>query len=160
VQGRTIVVTLAEGRVEVEGQGVDAEVLEVRDSPIRLLRLGDQVYELVARRGDRRGTYSLTVDGVEMAAEALDERAEAVRTLKAATAGSGGPEPLKAPMPGLITRVLIRPGDTVQGGDGLVVMEAMKMENELRARGTGTVRAVHASPGTAVEKGATLVEFV
>jgi pyruvate carboxylase subunit B len=159
VQGRTVEVTLTPGGAEVEGHGVDAELLDVRGSPIRLLRIGDQVYEIVAQRGDRRGSYTLTVGGVEVAAEALDERAQAVRTLRAATAASGGPEPLKAPMPGLVTRVLVQHGDAVQSGDSLVVMEAMKMENELRAKSAATVRAIHAKPGTAVEKGAVLVEF-
>ncbi|MBX7119599.1 MAG: acetyl-CoA carboxylase biotin carboxyl carrier protein subunit [Gemmatimonadaceae bacterium] len=62
-------------------------------------------------------------------------------------------------MPGLIVRVQVAAGDAVRAGQGIVVMEAMKMENELRAPADGTVRAIHAVPGTAVEKGAVLVEF-
>jgi pyruvate carboxylase subunit B len=60
-------------------------------------------------------------------------------------------------MPGLIVRVNVKAGDTVQAGEGLVVMEAMKMENELRATAAGTVRSVEVTAGTAVEKGALLV---
>ena len=55
-------------------------------------------------------------------------------------------------MPGMIMRVAVQVGDTVQPGQGLIVMEAMKMENELRATTAGTVKAVLARPGTAVEK--------
>jgi pyruvate carboxylase subunit B len=62
-------------------------------------------------------------------------------------------------MPGLIVRVNVSPGDHVQAGQGLVVMEAMKMENELRAAGNGTVSAVRVTPGKAVEKGTVLVEL-
>jgi pyruvate carboxylase subunit B len=62
-------------------------------------------------------------------------------------------------MPGLIVRVSVRRGDEVQAGQGLVVMEAMKMENELRAPAAGRVRAILAEPGTAVEKGAVLIEL-
>jgi biotin carboxyl carrier protein len=91
--------------------------------------------------------------------EALDERTRTIRDLSNATAGPKGPAPLVAPMPGLIVRVNVAPGDTVSAGQGLVVMEAMKMENELRAAGPGTVKAVLAVPGTAVEKGAVLVEL-
>jgi biotin carboxyl carrier protein len=54
---------------------------------------------------------------------------------------------------------LVAPGDTVTEGQGLVVMEAMKMENELRSPSAGTVRAISATPGTAVDKGAVLVEL-
>jgi pyruvate carboxylase subunit B len=62
-------------------------------------------------------------------------------------------------MPGLVTRVLVAAGDAVRAGDSIVVMEAMKMENELRAKSDGTVRAVAVTPGTAVEKGMVLVEL-
>ncbi|MBU6366822.1 MAG: acetyl-CoA carboxylase biotin carboxyl carrier protein subunit [Gemmatimonadetes bacterium] len=62
-------------------------------------------------------------------------------------------------MPGLVVRVLAAPGDQVAAGAPLLVMEAMKMENELRAPAAGVVRAVHAAPGQAVEKGAVLVEL-
>ena len=69
------------------------------------------------------------------------------------------PAPLVAPMPGLIVRVNVEVGDSVSAGQGLVVMEAMKMENELRAAGAGKVKSVHAKPGEAVNKGALLVEL-
>jgi pyruvate carboxylase subunit B len=62
-------------------------------------------------------------------------------------------------MPGLIVRVNVSVGDRVEAGQGIVVMEAMKMENELRATAAGTVRSVNATSGTAVEKGALLVEL-
>jgi len=62
-------------------------------------------------------------------------------------------------MPGLIVQLRVKVGDTIAAGDGLVVMEAMKMENELRAQAAGTVRAVHVTVGAAVEKGALLVEL-
>ena len=64
-----------------------------------------------------------------------------------------------APMPGLVVRVNVREGDEVRSGQGLVVMEAMKMENELRATAAGVVRRVVVAAGSAVEKGALLVEM-
>ncbi|HMA20260.1 MAG TPA: acetyl-CoA carboxylase biotin carboxyl carrier protein subunit, partial [Gemmatimonadaceae bacterium] len=88
-----------------------------------------------------------------------DERTRAIRDITAASSKATGPAPVVAPMPGLIVRVTVAPGDAVQAGQGLVVMEAMKMENELRASAAGTVKAVHASPGKAVEKGTILVEL-
>jgi pyruvate carboxylase subunit B len=60
-------------------------------------------------------------------------------------------------MPGLVVRVLVAPGEAVSAGQGLVVMEAMKMENELRATTAGVVTGVVVTPGTAVDKGAVLV---
>jgi biotin carboxyl carrier protein len=62
-------------------------------------------------------------------------------------------------VPGLVVRLLVEPGQAVAAGAGIVVLEAMKMENELRAPAAATVTAVRAQPGEAVEKGQVLVEF-
>jgi pyruvate carboxylase subunit B len=62
-------------------------------------------------------------------------------------------------MPGLVVRVDVVPGQSVAAGTGLVVLEAMKMQNELRAGAPGTVATVRVQPGQAVEKGQVLVEF-
>jgi len=59
----------------------------------------------------------------------------------------------------MIVRINVNEGDVVKPGQGLVVMEAMKMENELRATADGAVRRVLVAPGTAVEKGALLLEM-
>ena len=62
-------------------------------------------------------------------------------------------------MPGLVVRVQVEAGQSVAAGAGVVVLEAMKMENELRAATAGTVRTVRVRAGEAVEKGQVLVEF-
>jgi len=159
VDGERQIVDVAGGVVEIDGDRVAARLVDVPGTPVSLLTVGDRVYRLVARRGDARGSYTLSLDGRRFAVEALDERTRAIRDLSAASAAAAGPAPLVAPMPGLIVRVNVAPGDAVQAGQGLVVMEAMKMENELRSPTAGTVKAVLATPGTAVEKGAVLVEL-
>ena len=62
-------------------------------------------------------------------------------------------------MPGLVLRVQVTPGQAVAAGTGLVVLEAMKMENELKAPTPAVVKAVRVQPGEAVEKGQVLLEF-
>ena len=106
-----------------------------------------------------RGQFTLWLDGFRYDVVALDERSRAIRDLSGEGKEASGPAPLLAPMPGMIVRVAVQVGDTVEPGQGLVVMEAMKMENELRATSAGTVKAVLAQPGTAVEKGAVLLEL-
>jgi glutaconyl-CoA/methylmalonyl-CoA decarboxylase subunit gamma len=64
---------------------------------------------------------------------------------------------VKSPMPGRVVRVLVAKGDALQVGEGLVVLEAMKMENEVRTRAAGIVADVHVTAGDAVEAGAKLV---
>jgi biotin carboxyl carrier protein len=75
----------------------------------------------------------------------------------AAAQDAGGPSRLVAPMPGKVVRVLVQPGDAVTARQPLIVVEAMKMENELRAGRDGTVAEVHAREGQSIDAGALLV---
>jgi pyruvate carboxylase subunit B len=145
--------------VTVDGHGVLAKVEEIEGTPVRVVTIGSEVHRVVVRRGAARGAYTLWVDGFRFDGEALDERTRAIRDITAVSGKASGPAPVVAPMPGLIVRVNVAEGDTVQPGQGVVVMEAMKMENELRTSAAGTVKAVHVSPGKAVEKGTVLVEL-
>jgi biotin carboxyl carrier protein len=136
---------------------VHAELADIPGSPVRMVKIGTHVYRVVVEKREGRGRYTLWVDGYRFDAEALDERTRAIRALSAANAAPLGPAPIKAPMPGLIVRVNVKVGDRVEAGQGVVVMEAMKMENELRAIAAGTVKSVGVVPGATVEKGALLV---
>jgi biotin carboxyl carrier protein len=66
---------------------------------------------------------------------------------------------VRAPMPGLIVRVEVEAGQLIRVGQGLVVLEAMKMENEIKALSAGKVADVHVTPGKAVEKGELLISL-
>ena len=151
--------------VSIEPEGVryedeapaHAELSDIEGSPVRMVKLGTPVYRVVAEKRQGRGRYTLWVDGYRFETEALDERIRSIRDLSAASAIPTGPAPIIAPMPGLIVRVNVSVGDRVEAGQWIVVMEAMKMENELRATAAGTVKSVEVTPGTAVEKGALLV---
>ncbi len=161
-------VTVGDADVEIELDGDVATVAgashvvhlaEVEGTPVRMVTIGDEVHRVISRRGASRGRYTLWIDGFRCEVEALDERTRVIRALAGVGRGPTGPAPLIAPMPGMIIRVAVQVGDLVEPGQGLVVMEAMKMENELRATAAGTVKAVLAVPGTAVEKGAVLLEL-
>ena len=147
------------GSVTVDGEVINAHLEDVEGTPVRLVTLGTEVHRIVARRGSTRGVYTLWVDGYRFEGEAVDERTRTIRDITAESSKSSGPAPVVAPMPGLIVRVNVAVGDEVQAGQGLVVMEAMKMENELRATAAGRVKSITAAPGTAVEKGTVLVEL-
>jgi biotin carboxyl carrier protein len=67
--------------------------------------------------------------------------------------------PLKAPMPGMILKILVEPGQQVNKGDALLILEAMKMENVLKASSNATIKSIKAEEKTAVEKGAILIEM-
>jgi biotin carboxyl carrier protein len=159
VGGRSMVVELDGDIARVDGTEVQVGLSDLPGTPVSLVSIGTEVRRVGVSRGPSRGRYTLSIDGRRHDVEALDERTHAIRQLSAATAAPAGPAPLVAPMPGLIVRVNVAVGDAVKAGQGLVVMEAMKMENELRAVAAGRVRAVPVTAGTAVEKGTVLVEL-
>jgi pyruvate carboxylase subunit B len=159
VNGESHEVLLDASGVHIDGEDISAQVMPLEGTPVRMVTIGNHVHRVVVRPGATRGAYTLWLDGHRFEVEALDERSKTIRDLSGVAAGPSGPAPLKAPMPGLIVRVNVQVGDQVQAGQGIVVMEAMKMENELRATAAGKVKSVLAKPGTAVEKGALLVEL-
>lgn len=159
VQGERIPVEIVGETILVDGQPVSASLSASDGSAERLLRVGAAVHRVQLRRGDGAGRWEVELHGHRLGVEALDERTRTVQELTRGASAARGPAPLVAPMPGLVVRVLAAPGDQVAAGAPLLVMEAMKMENELRAPAAGVVRAVHAAPGQAVEKGAVLVEL-
>jgi pyruvate carboxylase subunit B len=159
LNGKRHDVELLGDAVEMDGETVAAHLEDIEGTPVRLVTIGREVHRVVAKRGASRGTYTLWVDGYRFEGEALDERTRAIRDITAASSKPSGPAPVNAPMPGLVVRVNVAVGDKVQAGQGVVVMEAMKMENGLRASTAGIVKAVYAEVGKAVEKGTVLVEL-
>jgi len=101
-----------------------------------------------------QGRISLEVNGRRFAAEVLDPR-NASRKSRALL--GTGRQNVKALMPGKVVRVLVHEGDVVEPGSGLVVVEAMKMQNEMKCAHAGTVREVRAAVGDTVAAGQVLV---
>lgn len=158
IGSRTLTVELAGDRVLIDGADVGrAELAALPGTQVRHLLLDGRSVTVVARRGE--DAWNLHVDGWPVRAEVVDERTRAIRAMTGAAAGPQGPKPVRAPMPGMIVRTEVSVGDVVRAGQGVVVMEAMKMENELKAEADGVVARVLIEAGQAVEKGAVLVEF-
>lgn len=109
---------------------------------------------------EREGsTARVWIDGTPIEVEVRTEADLLLERFGLDAGDAAAEREVRAPMPGLVLRVLAEPGQAVEAGDGLVVLEAMKMENELAAPAAGTVAAVHAAPGDAVGKNDLLVEL-
>ncbi|MBA3645577.1 MAG: biotin/lipoyl-binding protein [Gemmatimonadaceae bacterium] len=159
INGESREISVDADGVRYEGEMLNVELADPEGSPVRVVKIGNEIYRAVVQKREGRGSYTIWVNGHRFDVEALDERTRAIREMSAAAEGPTGPAPVKAPMPGLIVSVNVQVGDEVEAGQGVVVMEAMKMENELRTTGAGRVKAIHAVPGAAVEKGSLLVEL-
>lgn len=96
--------------------------------------------------------------GVLIGGDRFDvELKDAVKGVALGRVAHAGPLKLTAPMPGKIVKVLVSEGDAVEAGRGVLVMEAMKMENELKAMRAGTIQEIRVKEGQAVETGALLL---
>jgi biotin carboxyl carrier protein len=141
-------------QLHVDGRPIDVDVVPVAGA--LSVRFGAQVVDL--RTEGRLPELRIVANGSRLQARVESERtASGERTAKASP--SHGEKVSRSPMPGRVVKVLVVEGDAVQAGQGLVVLEAMKMENEVRARAAGTVAEVHVLAGTAVEANAKLVTF-
>lgn len=158
VGGREIEVDVDGDRVSVGGSARAAVLRVIAGTPTRQLVL-DGRPTVISMRSGGRGQWTIGLGGDHWEAEVMDERTRHIRSLTAGVDQRRGPAPLRAPMPGLVLRVLVQPGQEVAAGAGLVVLEAMKMENELKAPAGGVVGTVRVQPGAPVEKGQLLVEF-
>jgi biotin carboxyl carrier protein len=156
VGGRTheVTVDLDEGRYLVRIDGVphhvDAHKLE---GDFYSFLCGGRSYEVSVEPG--RDGYRVR----HGAAEVLVEITDPGRSARRALAASQGPARIVSPMPGRVVRLLVAVGDRVEAGQGVVVVEAMKMENEMGATKAGTVRSIEVEPGQTVESGAVLAEI-
>jgi biotin carboxyl carrier protein len=159
IEGREIPVEVDGDRVTVGGREVRAHLSVVPGTPVRHLLVDAESLALVVEQ-EERGVWRLAVQGTTRVASVVDERTRHIRSLAGDPGQTAGPSHLKAPMPGLVVRLLAREGEAVDAGRGLVVLEAMKMENELRAAAPGVVASIRVTPGQAVEKGQVLIEFV
>jgi biotin carboxyl carrier protein len=158
IGARVYRVVLQSGTVTVDDTAYDAaELVTLPGTPVRHLLANGSTATVVAFRHD--AVWQMHVNGWGVHAQVIDERTRAIRAMTKQSGTAQGPRPVRAPMPGLILRVDVEPGSPVSAGQGVVIMEAMKMENELRAEGNGVVARILVQPGETVEKGATLIEF-
>jgi biotin carboxyl carrier protein len=151
-QAHRVEVTGGKGRytVAIDGRPLEVDWREA-GGPFVSLLVGGRSHHVALET--RPGGYRVLVESHDFAVEVL----ETTRDAAFAHRGPAGRARLVAPMPGRIVRVLAEPGQEVEAGQGLVVMEAMKMENELRAPRAGRVAEVHVSERQTVETGSLLV---
>ena len=158
VAGRELEVRIDGDQVQVSGRSVSAALSRVPGTPLRHLLVDGRPSTLVIE-GNGRGQWTIGARGERWDVEAVDERTRHIRSLTGGADRERGAAALKAPMPGLVVRVLAEPGQPVAKGAGVVVLEAMKMENELKATTNAKVKAVRVQAREPIEKGQVLVEF-
>jgi biotin carboxyl carrier protein len=141
-------------RVRIGERWIEADLVDAGGF-VRSLRLEDGTqFSLIHHR--EGNVHEITLGSATIAVEIIDPLAQRRRRGED-DMGTGGV--VKALMPGRVVRVLVNKGDTVQRGAGLLILEAMKMENEIQAPIDGVVEAILVTSGDTVENGADLVHM-
>jgi len=153
---RRVRVDLApDGRFTVDERVVAADVREVARGRVWSVTLEGESHEITLLTSE---PMRLDVDGTEVRVLVLDERTAHARG--AASAAATGRLEIRSPMPGLLKAVHVSEGDHVERDAALATLEAMKMENEIRAPAAGRVAKIAANAGTKVEGGSVLIVIV
>jgi biotin carboxyl carrier protein len=143
-----------EGEAFVDGQGTPASILKVGRNLFSVVIDGESIRILAERSPNGLQVFC---GGAEHTVTVETERTRLLKAYGSKTSRASRKMEIHAPMPALIVKVLVSVGDIVEEGQSLLVLEAMKMENELKADFAGKVKQVSATKGKAVEKGELLL---
>ncbi|MBN1201950.1 MAG: biotin/lipoyl-binding protein [Anaerolineae bacterium] len=144
-----------DGRILVNGQARAIDFRVLRQGELYSLLVDNASYEGVVE--ERDDLYHVLMSGDMYEVKVTDERSRRLESAFMAFGDTSGEVSIRAPMPGLITRVPVEEGQPVTKGETVVILESMKMENELKSPRDGTVRRVKVAEGDNVEQNKLLV---
>ena len=143
-----------DGSVFLAGQKVSVEIQRMSNDSLSILLDGKSYYAVVTRNGLK---CDVLINGHSYAVTTEDSTKQLVSQLLGGTKHHSPYAEVRSPMPGMVVRCEVREGTPVKAGDGLIILEAMKMENEIRANKDGIVRKMHVTYKQVVEKGELLL---
>lgn len=143
------------GEILVDGERLPADFMAVAEQSVYSLLLDNHSYEAHISPGQEALEVLLRGDRYQVQVE--DERSRLLRQVAGTEAAATGTFQLKAPMPGMVIAVPVEEGQEVSQGDDLVILESMKMQNELKSPRDGVVTRVRVSPGDSVQQNAVMV---
>ncbi len=157
--GTTLEVKNTLNKVFINNEEIVTDILNTGDNQFHII-YKNQSFSLSANEIDHENkTCTITINGKKIHFELKDDYAELLEKMGMASGTSKKVNEFKAPMPGLVLRLLVKEGDMVKKGDGLLILEAMKMENILKSVGEGVVKKIHVAEKGKVEKGQLLLSF-
>jgi biotin carboxyl carrier protein len=158
--GQAITVESKEsGQWSVDGKLLEANLIRVSEHEYHLLR-DNRAYSVTVESHDpSTQELALNINGERVSLRAKSRYEDLLKQLGMADMASAKAKDLKAPMPGLVLEVSVKAGDEVVVGDTLLVLEAMKMENVIKATADGTVSDITVANGDTVEKGQIMISF-
>ena len=156
----TYKITINQQEHLVEDQKVDQlNAIETGANQFHILQDGLSYQANLLQADFANKTMTIEVNGNPYEVHIADEYDQLVKQMGLSAAKSQKIKNIKAPMSGLILDILIKAGQSITKGDQLLILEAMKMENVLKAEGDGVVKSIEIEKGVAVDKGQILIEM-
>ncbi|MGH2581839.1 MAG: acetyl-CoA carboxylase biotin carboxyl carrier protein subunit [Anaerolineales bacterium] len=148
---------LGTNEVTLNGKPLNVDFLSVSGQPVYSLLVNGGSYQAHVFPGEDEGTLQVLLRGALYVATVEDEREKRLKAAGGTGATQTGEFTLRAPMPGLVVKVPVNEGDDVKKGDVLVILESMKMQNELKSPRDGRVNRVLVKTGDSVEQRQSMV---
>ncbi|HZD10254.1 MAG TPA: biotin/lipoyl-containing protein [Candidatus Binatia bacterium] len=156
VQGREFIIEIdQENEIKVNGERRGIDFQELAEGGTLSLLIDNRSLEAIVE--ERDDAWEVLLHGELYTVQVQDERAYRLAQARGQLSDAAGAVVIRSPMPGLILDVLVEEGARIAKGQTVVILESMKMENELRAARDGTVTRVHVQKGDSVEKNQELV---
>lgn len=152
-----VLLNLDDSSATVNEKKIDFELVETNDVQI-IFRTGEKLHK-ISNINVEGSSIECTVNGKWITADLKNEQQLLLESLGFKTNSEKSAGSLQAPMPGKILELLVEEGDSVGLGDPVAILEAMKMENELKAPCDGTITSISVTTGTNVEKNQLLIEI-
>ncbi len=146
-------------QVKINDKEFMLDALRMEEGAMHLIIEGKSYRVRIKSSDAETKSYQLNVNGNAFSVALSDEMDQLLSRLGLADLASKKVNEVKAPMPGLVLKLIASPGDAVNKGDSLLVLEAMKMENVIKSPGEGVVKSIRVNAGDKVEKNAVLIEF-
>ena len=151
IDGKEFLVEIIDDRhVSVDGKVFEIDFESIEKQPVFSLIVNGKSYEAYVYHGEE--DLEILVKGRLYHADVEDERERRLRAASGGQIAQTGPFHLKAPMPGLVVAVPVEDGQEVKEGDVLLILESMKMQNELKSPRDGVVKGIQVSSGDSVEQ--------
>ncbi len=158
-EGQEKEVEIGSEGLSIDGQAIDWNISKISEFHYHIISGGKSYNAELVNADYQQKVLTLKIEDQVFEISVKDKMDQLLEKMGISAQSTTAIADVKAPMPGLILDILVEPGQTIQKGDQLMILEAMKMENVLKAQGEGTISGIEVTKGDSVEKNQVLIKF-
>jgi biotin carboxyl carrier protein len=151
---RNLIKISANSEITINGKSHHYELIVLNNSTFRL-RIDQKIYDISPSKIDNN-RFSISLEGYTFETVAMTTLQERASKVIEQTGSAHKLKEIKAPMPGMILKIKKKVGEQIEAGESIIILEAMKMENDIKSPSSGVIKNIYITESSAVEKGAKL----